>query len=70
MGDWDEPPVHDTDALYDLIDVLVEVGDAHGVSAAQVTLAWLLTRPAVTSLIVGARNEEQLADNLAAASWS
>ncbi len=68
VGDWDEPPVHDPDALYDLIDVLVEVGDAHGVSAAQVTLAWLLTRPAVTSLIVGARTEEQLGDNLAAAS--
>ena len=68
VGEWDEPPVHDPDALYDLIDVLVEVGEGHGVSAAQVTLAWLLTRPAVTSLIVGARTEEQLADNLAAAS--
>ena len=68
LGDWDEPPVHDPDALYDLIDVLVEVGEAHGVSAAQVTLAWLLTRPAVTSLIVGARTDEQLGDNLAAAS--
>ena len=67
LGDWDEPPVHDADALYDLVDVLVEIGDAHGVSAAQVTLAWLLDRPAVTSLIVGARNEDQLADNLAAA---
>ncbi len=40
---------------------------AHGVSAAQVALAWLLARPGVTSVIVGARTEEQLADNLAAA---
>ena len=70
LGDWDEPPVHDTEALYDLVEVLVEVGEAHGVSAAQVTLAWLLTRPAVTSLIIGARTEEQLADNLAAAELS
>ena len=70
LGDWDEPPVHDADALYDLVEVLVEVGEGHGVSAAQVTLAWLLTRPAVTSLIVGARTEEQLADNLAAAGLS
>ena len=38
-----------------------------GVSAAQVALAWLLARPGVTSVIVGARTEEQLADNLAAA---
>jgi aryl-alcohol dehydrogenase-like predicted oxidoreductase len=36
-----------------------------GVSAAQVALAWLLTRPAISSVIVGARTEEQLADNLA-----
>ena len=67
LTDWGEPPVHDEAALYDLIDVLVEVGEAHGVSAAQVTLAWLLARPGVTSLVIGARTEEQLRDNLAAA---
>ena len=64
---WDEPPVYDEGRLYDTIDVLVEIGDAHGVSAAQVALAWLLGRPAVTSVIVGARTDDQLADNLAAA---
>ncbi len=64
---WDEPPVHDEDRLYDTIDTLVAIGDGHGVSAAQVALAYALTKPAVTSLIVGARTEEQLADNLAAA---
>jgi aryl-alcohol dehydrogenase-like predicted oxidoreductase len=68
VTDWDEPPVYNEDALYDLIEVLVEVGEAHGVSAAQVTLAWLLARPAITSLVLGARNENQLKDNLAAAS--
>ena len=67
LGDWNEPPVHDEDKLYDTIDVLVEIADGHGVSAAQVALAWSLGRPAVTSLIVGARTEEQLADNLKAA---
>ncbi len=67
LGDWDEPPVYDQDKLYDIVDVLVEVGQAHGVSAARVALAWPLTRPAVTTLIVGARTEEQLADSLAAA---
>jgi aryl-alcohol dehydrogenase-like predicted oxidoreductase len=45
----------------------VSIGETHGVSAAQVGLAYLLTKPAVTSLIVGARTTEQLADNLAAA---
>jgi aryl-alcohol dehydrogenase-like predicted oxidoreductase len=63
---WDEPPVYDEDRLYDTIDALVEIGAAHGVSSAQVALAWLLGRPAVTSVIVGARTDEQLADNLAA----
>ena len=67
LGEWDEPPVYDQEKLYDIVEVLVEVGEAHGVSAARVALAWLLARPAVTSLIVGARTEEQLADNLAAA---
>jgi aryl-alcohol dehydrogenase-like predicted oxidoreductase len=59
--------VHDEDKLYDIIDALVEIGEAHGVSAAQVAIAWLLARPAVTSVIVGARTDQQLADNLAAA---
>ena len=59
--------MYDQEKLYDIVEALVEVGEAHGVSAARVALAWLLARPAVTSLIVGARTEEQLADNLAAA---
>lgn len=63
---WPEPPIYDEDKLHEIIDTLVEIGDAHGVSAAQVALAWLLGRPAVTSLIVGARTVEQLEDNLAA----
>jgi aryl-alcohol dehydrogenase-like predicted oxidoreductase len=64
---WTEPPVNDEDRLYDTIDVLTEIADGHGVSAAQVALAYTLAKPAVTSVIVGARTEEQLRDNLAAA---
>jgi aryl-alcohol dehydrogenase-like predicted oxidoreductase len=64
---WDEPPVRDQEKLYDIVEVAVEIGQAHHVSAAQVSLAWLLAKPGVTSLVVGARNEEQLRDNLAAA---
>jgi aryl-alcohol dehydrogenase-like predicted oxidoreductase len=66
--EWNEPPVRNEDRLYDTIEVLVDVAKAHGVSAAQVALAWLRGRPGVTSrVIVGARTDEQLADNLAAA---
>jgi aryl-alcohol dehydrogenase-like predicted oxidoreductase len=64
---WDEPPVYDTDKLYDTVDVLVEIAEERGVSAAQIALAWLLGRPGVASVIVGARTDEQLADNLKAA---
>jgi aryl-alcohol dehydrogenase-like predicted oxidoreductase len=66
-GTWSEPPVRDQEKLYDTIEVLVDVASAHNASAAQVALAWLLGRPAVTSLIVGARTDEQLAGNLGAA---
>jgi aryl-alcohol dehydrogenase-like predicted oxidoreductase len=65
---WDEPPVHDEGKLYDTIDVLVEIAAVHRASAARVALAWTLGRPGITSVIIGARTDEQLADNLAAAS--
>ena len=67
LAQWTEPPVRDTEKLYDIIEVLVEVGAAHDASAAQVALAWLLGRPAVASVVIGARTEAQLADNLKAA---
>jgi aryl-alcohol dehydrogenase-like predicted oxidoreductase len=70
LTDWGEPPVYDQDGLYDIIEVLVGIGEERGVSAAQVALAYLLGRPAVTSVIIGARTTEQLADNLTAASLS
>ena len=70
LAGWDEPPVRDQDKLYDIVEVLVGVAKDRGVSPAQVALAWLLARPAVTSVIVGARTEEQLVDNLGAADLS
>ena len=66
-GEWDEPPIYDQEKLYDTIEVLVEIGSTHEVSAAQIALAYLIGKAAVTSVIVGARNETQLVDNLAAA---
>ena len=66
-GTWSEPPVRDQERLYDTVDVLVDIAAAHEASPAQVALAWLLGRPAVTSLIIGARTDEQLGDNLGAA---
>jgi aryl-alcohol dehydrogenase-like predicted oxidoreductase len=68
FNNWGEPPIHNEEQLYNIIDLLVELGETHKVSPAQVALAYLLGRPGVTSLVIGARTEEQLADNLAAAS--
>jgi aryl-alcohol dehydrogenase-like predicted oxidoreductase len=68
LAGWSEPPIRDEDRLWRIVDVLTEIGKARGVSAAQVALAWLLTRPAVTSLVIGGRNEAQFKDNIAAAS--
>lgn len=67
LAGWNEPPVRDEDKLWDIVDAIVEIAGAHGVSGAQVALAWLIGRQAVTSVIVGARTEAQLADNLKAA---
>ena len=67
LENWGEPPVHDKEKLFDIVEVLVAIGEARGVSAAQIALAWLLTRPAVASLVIGARTDAQLADNLRAA---
>ncbi len=66
FANWGEPPIRDEAKLYDIIEAIVGVADAHGASPAQVALAWLLGRPGVVSLVVGARTEAQLADNLGA----
>jgi aryl-alcohol dehydrogenase-like predicted oxidoreductase len=66
-GTWSEPPVRDQEKLYDTIEVIVAIAGGHNASPAQVALAWLLGRPGITSLIVGARTDDQLADNLGAA---
>ncbi|MES1264847.1 MAG: aldo/keto reductase, partial [Variovorax sp.] len=62
---FDFPPVN-KDRAYDCIDAMRPIAQAHGVSVAQVALAWLLHQPQVTSVIIGAKRPDQLADNLAA----
>ncbi len=60
---FDFPPVNKPKA-YDIIDVLIEVGKQYGVSAAQIALAWVRLQPGVTSTIIGAKNVDQLNDNV------
>jgi len=66
-GEWHEPPIYDKDKLYDTIELLGEIASARGVPVPQVALAYLLRKPGVTSVVIGARTEEQLAENLPAA---
>jgi aryl-alcohol dehydrogenase-like predicted oxidoreductase len=63
---FDFPPV-DRERAFDIIDAMTPIAVAHGASVARVALAWLLQRPGVMSVIVGAKTVEQLNDNLAAA---
>jgi len=58
-----------SDKLYDIIDVLQAIAAETGHSVSQVALNWVLQRPSVVSIVVGARNEEQLKQNLGAVGW-
>ncbi|MFC4238163.1 aldo/keto reductase [Thalassospira xianhensis] len=63
------PPVEE-DHLYDIVDVLDELSAETGKTVPQIAINWLLQRPTVASVIIGARNEQQLRDNLGAVGWS
>lgn len=62
---FDFPPI-DKDVGYDVVDALAEIATAHGATVPQIALAWLLAKPVVTSVIIGAKRPDQLADNLGA----
>jgi aryl-alcohol dehydrogenase-like predicted oxidoreductase len=59
-----------SDKLYDTIDVLDEIAAQTGKTVSQIALRWVLQRPSVVSIVVGARNEEQLKQNLGAVGWA
>ncbi|MBC7311816.1 MAG: aldo/keto reductase [Rhizobium sp.] len=63
------PPV-DNERLYRVVDALDAVAEQTGKSVPQVALNWLLSRPTISSVIIGARNEEQLRQNLGAVGWA
>jgi len=63
------PPVAD-ELLYRIVDALDEVAQETGKTVPQISLNWLLQRPTVSTVIIGARNEEQLRQNLGAVGWS
>jgi len=62
--EFDFPPIN-KDKAFDIIDVMTKIGDRYKVSAARVALSWVKDRPGVTSVIIGAKNNDQLLDNIA-----
>ena len=62
---FDFPPV-DKERTFNVVDVMREIAAGHGMSVAQIALSWLLHQPMATSVIIGAKNDEQLTDNLTA----
>lgn len=63
------PPLEDA-YLFDVVDVLKEISQETGKTIPQVSINWLLQRPTIANVIIGARNEEQLKDNLGAVGWT
>ncbi|MFJ1705606.1 aldo/keto reductase [Kitasatospora sp. NPDC088346] len=63
------PPVED-EQLFRVLDALAEIAGETGRTVPQIAINWLLRRPTVSSVIIGARNEEQLRQNLGAVGWS
>ncbi len=61
-----EFPIVDKERTWKILDVMAPIAKAHGCSPARVSLAWLLAKPVVTSVIIGAKRLDQLQDNLAA----
>lgn len=63
--EFDFPPV-DKEKAYEIIDLMAEIAAGYNASVARIALAWMLNKPAVTSIIIGAKRNEQLLDNIAA----
>jgi len=62
---FDFPPV-DREKVYDVVDVMQEIGKTRNVSVARIALAWLLHQPVVSTIVIGAKSPQQLEDNLGA----
>jgi aryl-alcohol dehydrogenase-like predicted oxidoreductase len=69
LNELEAPGTIDYDRVYRIVDVLDGIARARGVTPAQVALNWVMCKPGVDTVVIGARDEAQLRDNLAAAAW-
>jgi len=70
LNSLDAPGTIDEERLYKIVDALAEIAGQRGVSISQVALNWVIRKPGVDTVIIGARNEQQLRDNLTTANWT
>ncbi len=70
LAHWDTPGEVDYEKIYTIVDALDAIAKERGKTIAQIAINWLLQRPSVSSVIIGARNEEQLKENLGAIGWA
>lgn len=70
LSSWDSPGEINWPKLYNIVEVLEEIARSRQKTVAQIALNWLLQRPGISSVIIGARNEQQLKDNLGAVGWA
>jgi aryl-alcohol dehydrogenase-like predicted oxidoreductase len=70
LNTLEAPGTIDPERLYRTVDALADIAQQRGVSISQAALNWVMRKPRVDTVIIGARNEQQLRDNLAAAAWS
>ena len=70
LNSLDAPGAVDEERLFRIVDALAEIAAQRGVSISQTALNWVTRKPGVDTVIIGARNEQQLRDNLAAANWA
>jgi aryl-alcohol dehydrogenase-like predicted oxidoreductase len=69
LNELEAPGTIDYERVYRIVDVLTEIAQTRAVTPAQVALNWVLSKSGVDTVILGARDEAQLLDNLAAATW-
>jgi aryl-alcohol dehydrogenase-like predicted oxidoreductase len=69
LNELEVPGTVDFERVYRIVDTLADIASAHGVTPAQVALNWVMNKPGVDTVIIGARDEAQLRENLAAAAW-
>jgi aryl-alcohol dehydrogenase-like predicted oxidoreductase len=69
LNELEAPGTVDFERVYRIVDVLIEIAGERSVTPSQVALNWVMSKPGVDTVILGARDETQLQDNLAAATW-